>query len=144
MPDRPGALYLPVALVALQGLALVALAVFYLVLGWTAGGTVRALIGLSVMFLLMGVVLGAIAAGLFRMVRWARPAVIAWQVLAAIGAFVFGSQVGIAVIVVGVLVVGGLVLPAVTRPYDVAVYVHQQEAALHRSEMEEKYGDRRF
>ena len=128
LPPRPGHLYVAIAVVALEALALVAVAGACVVLAVTGGQLGTSLLALGVMFAILGVGMIAVTRSLWVMHRWARPAAIAWQVLQAlfgVSTFQAGPLLGLAAIVPAVVFLYAIFQPRVLYAFEDAIAYHE-------------------
>lgn len=128
LPPRPGHLCVAIAVVALEALALVAVAGACIVLAVTGGQLGTSLLALGVMFAILGVGMIAVTRSLWVMHRWARPAAIAWQVLQAlfgVSTFQAGPLLGLAAIVPAVVFLYAIFQPRVVYAFEDAIAYHE-------------------
>lgn len=120
-PARPATLWLALVGLGLEALGLLVTGGWSVALAFLTSIGTSSLLALGAMFVLLGLLMVALASGVARGLRWARPASVAWQVLQFIsGVSLIGQLpiVGVAVMVVAAVVLVGLFTPPTITWYE--------------------------
>ncbi|HJA38640.1 MAG TPA: hypothetical protein H9793_06595 [Candidatus Brevibacterium intestinigallinarum] len=128
LPRRPVHLGVAAGVVGLETLALLGIAVAFVVLATTGGEVGTSLLALGAMFAILGACMVAVTRSLWLMHRWARPAAIAWQVLQAlfgISTFQAGPLLGLAAIVPAVVFLYAIFQPRVIYAFEDALAYYE-------------------
>ena len=128
LPRRPVHLGVAAAVVGLETLALLGIAVAFVVLALTGDAVGTSLLALGAMFAILGACMVAVTRSLWLMQRWARPAAIAWQVLQALfgfSTFQAGPLLALAAIVPAVVFLYAIFQPRVIYAFEDALAYYE-------------------
>ena len=134
-----------VGALSVQILELLVVAGFFLYLNATSDRIGSTVVGLSIMFLIFAVGMIGIVRGLLLYRRWARPAVVAFEILVAIFAFSVGTNdlpIALAAGVPAVLALGFLLAPETVRVYEAGIAVQAAELEEQRAAQIAEYENR--